>query len=122
FDGPQPAPSNEVAARVDDAPVDGEPAGGRGVVPEDARLSRDAGAVRLGGDEKIHRRLDAVGDVRADDDLARRLVGEVAEGRARGDVEERLVVAGVEDALRSLPPPSADGHEHLEERDLVGAY
>src|ERR1043166_3853041 len=89
LDGPQPHAANDVAAGVNDAPVAGEDARALGVVGEDARLGREARAAPFRRDEEVHRGGDAAIDVRGDDDLAR-VVGEVAEGGPRGDVEERL--------------------------------
>src|SRR5436309_15882760 len=108
LDGAQPHPPDDVAAGLDGAPVAGEEARGARRLREDARLRRDAAAVALRRDEEVHGGVDAGPDARADDDLARRVVGEVAEGGLRGHVEERLVAGRIQDALLRLPEAAAD--------------
>jgi hypothetical protein len=59
------------------------------------------------------------GAMRVPRTISRRVVGEVAEGGARGDVEERLVVGRIQDVLLRLPEAAADRRERVEEGDLV---
>src|SRR6266511_522284 len=55
LDGAEPHPPDDVAAGVDDAPVDGELARAGGVVRVDARFRGDVRAVPVGGDDEVHR-------------------------------------------------------------------